>query len=72
MQIATANPSYPVVLSISRKNDAGIRPEQETTMLGTVLRAPGDIRCEEVAEPKIHKPADAIIKLSASAPVPTA
>ncbi len=35
-------------------------------MLGTVLRAPGDIRCEEVAEPKILKPTDAIIKLSAS------
>lgn len=35
-------------------------------MLGTVLRAPGDIRCEEVAEPKIEKPTDAIIKLSAS------
>ncbi|ACI55593.1 Alcohol dehydrogenase zinc-binding domain protein [Rhizobium leguminosarum bv. trifolii WSM2304] len=35
-------------------------------MLGTVLRAPGDIRCEEVAEPKIQKPTDAIIKLSAS------
>jgi len=36
------------------------------TMLGTVLRAPGDIRCEEVAEPTIQKPTDAIIKLSAS------
>ncbi|MDR9781504.1 zinc-dependent alcohol dehydrogenase family protein [Rhizobium redzepovicii] len=35
-------------------------------MLGTVLRAPGDIRCEEVAEPTIEKPTDAIIKLSAS------
>ncbi|MDB5556599.1 MAG: Alcohol dehydrogenase zinc-binding domain protein [Rhizobium sp.] len=35
-------------------------------MLGTVLRAPGDIRCEEVADPKIQKPSDAIIKLSAS------
>jgi threonine dehydrogenase-like Zn-dependent dehydrogenase len=35
-------------------------------MLGTVLHAPGDIRCEEVAEPKILKPTDAIIKLSAS------
>jgi len=35
-------------------------------MLGTVLRAAGDIRCEEVAEPKIQKPTDAIIKLSAS------
>jgi threonine dehydrogenase-like Zn-dependent dehydrogenase len=35
-------------------------------MLGTVLHAPGDIRCEEVAEPKILAPTDAIIKLSAS------
>ena len=35
-------------------------------MLGTVLRAPGEIRCEEVADPKIQYPTDAIIKLSAS------
>lgn len=35
-------------------------------MLGTVLHGPGDVRCEEVAEPKILKPTDAIIKLSAS------
>jgi threonine dehydrogenase-like Zn-dependent dehydrogenase len=35
-------------------------------MLATVLHAPGDIRCEEVAEPKILKSTDAIIKLSAS------
>ncbi|NTJ61765.1 zinc-dependent alcohol dehydrogenase family protein [Agrobacterium rhizogenes] len=35
-------------------------------MLGTVLHAPGDIRCEEVPEPKILKPTDAIVKLSAS------
>lgn len=35
-------------------------------MLGTVLHAPGEIRCEEVAEPKIQYPTDAIIKLSAS------
>ena len=35
-------------------------------MLGTVLHAPGDIRCEEVAEPRIEKPGDAVIKLSAS------
>ncbi|MBN8954347.1 MULTISPECIES: zinc-dependent alcohol dehydrogenase family protein [unclassified Rhizobium] len=35
-------------------------------MLGTVLHAPGDIRCEEVPDPKILKPTDAIIKLSAS------
>ncbi|MGB3899469.1 MAG: zinc-dependent alcohol dehydrogenase family protein [Mesorhizobium sp.] len=35
-------------------------------MLGTVLHGPGDIRCEEVEEPKILRPTDAIIKLSAS------
>lgn len=35
-------------------------------MLGTVLHAPGEIRCEEVAEPKILLPTDAILKLSAS------
>ena len=35
-------------------------------MLATVLHGPGDVRCEEVAEPKILKPTDAIIKLSAT------
>lgn len=35
-------------------------------MLATVLHGPGDIRCEEVADPQILKPTDAIIKLSAS------
>lgn len=35
-------------------------------MLATVLHGKGDIRCEEVAEPRILKPTDAIIKLSAS------
>ncbi len=35
-------------------------------MLATIMRAPGDVRCEEVAEPTIQKPTDAIIKLSAS------
>lgn len=35
-------------------------------MLATVLHGKGDIRCEEVAEPTILKPTDAIIKLSAS------
>ena len=35
-------------------------------MLGTVLHAPRDVRCEEVPEPKILKPTDAIIRLSAS------
>jgi threonine dehydrogenase-like Zn-dependent dehydrogenase len=35
-------------------------------MLGTVLYGPRDIRCEEVAEPKIIHPTDAIIRLSAT------
>ena len=35
-------------------------------MLGTILYSPRDIRCEEVDEPKILHPTDAIIKLSAS------
>ncbi|MGP4669610.1 zinc-dependent alcohol dehydrogenase family protein [Agrobacterium pusense] len=35
-------------------------------MLATVLHGKGDIRCEEVAEPTILHPTDAIIKLSAS------
>lgn len=35
-------------------------------MLATILHGKGDIRCEEVAEPMILKPTDAIIKLAAS------
>ena len=35
-------------------------------MLGTVLRGPRDVRCEEVPEPKTVKPTDAIIRLSAT------
>ncbi|MDI3470167.1 MAG: zinc-dependent alcohol dehydrogenase family protein [Pseudolabrys sp.] len=35
-------------------------------MLGTILHGPGDVRCEEVPEPKILLPTDAIIRLSAS------
>jgi threonine dehydrogenase-like Zn-dependent dehydrogenase len=35
-------------------------------MLGTVLHGPRDVRCEEVAEPKILKDTDAIIRLSAT------
>jgi threonine dehydrogenase-like Zn-dependent dehydrogenase len=35
-------------------------------MLATVLHKPGDVHCEEVADPKILKPTDAIIELSAS------
>ena len=35
-------------------------------MRATVLHAPGDIRFEEVEEPRIQKPTDAIIKLSAT------
>jgi threonine dehydrogenase-like Zn-dependent dehydrogenase len=35
-------------------------------MLATVLYGPGDIRYEDVAEPKILKPTDALIKLAAT------
>lgn len=35
-------------------------------MLATVLHGPGDVRFEETPEPKIQKPTDAIIKLSAT------
>ena len=35
-------------------------------MLGTILHAPRDVRCEEVAEPKIQHSTDAIIRLSAT------
>ena len=35
-------------------------------MKGTMLYGPRDVRCEEVAEPKIHKPTDAVIRLSAT------
>ncbi len=35
-------------------------------MLGTVLHGPRDVRCEEVPEPRILKPTDAVIRLSAS------
>ncbi len=35
-------------------------------MYATVMHAPGDVRYEEVPEPKVEKPTDAIIKLSAT------
>jgi threonine dehydrogenase-like Zn-dependent dehydrogenase len=35
-------------------------------MLATVLHGPGDVRFEDVAEPNILKPTDAVIKLSAT------
>ena len=35
-------------------------------MLGTVLHGARDVRCEDVPEPKIFKPTDAIIRLSAT------
>ena len=35
-------------------------------MLGVVMLAPGDVRVEDVAEPQIQKPTDAIIRLSAT------
>ncbi len=35
-------------------------------MYATVMHAPGDVRYEQVADPRIEKPTDAIIKLSAT------
>src|SRR3978361_1712764 len=35
-------------------------------MLATMLYGARDVRCEEVPEPKIQKPTDAIIRLSAT------
>ena len=35
-------------------------------MMGTILYGPRDVRCEEVPEPKIVHPTDAIIRLSAT------
>src|SRR5579871_1072269 len=35
-------------------------------MLGTILHGPRDVRCDELPEPKILKPTDAIIRLAAS------
>jgi threonine dehydrogenase-like Zn-dependent dehydrogenase len=35
-------------------------------MLGTLLYGPGDVRCEDVPEPTIVHPTDAVIRLSAS------
>ena len=35
-------------------------------MLGTMLYGPRDVRCEEVPEPRILKPTDAIIRLAAA------
>jgi threonine dehydrogenase-like Zn-dependent dehydrogenase len=35
-------------------------------MKATLLYGPGDVRCEDIAEPKIQRPTDAIIRLSAT------
>jgi threonine dehydrogenase-like Zn-dependent dehydrogenase len=35
-------------------------------MKATLLYGPRDVRCEEVVEPKIQKPTDAILRLSAT------
>ncbi|WP_435828851.1 hypothetical protein [Saccharopolyspora shandongensis] len=35
-------------------------------MLGAVMHAPGDVRVEEREDPKILKPTDAIVRLSAA------
>ncbi|OIR00508.1 alcohol dehydrogenase [mine drainage metagenome] len=35
-------------------------------MLGTILHGPGDVRCEELPEPTLLHPTDAIVRLSAT------
>ena len=35
-------------------------------MRGVVMHAPGDVRVEDVAEPTIQKPTDAVIRLAAT------
>jgi threonine dehydrogenase-like Zn-dependent dehydrogenase len=37
-----------------------------TQMLATILHGPRDVRCEEVPEPRLQHPTDAIIRLAAS------
>jgi threonine dehydrogenase-like Zn-dependent dehydrogenase len=44
----------------------GFNDERTHSMLATMLYGPGDVRCEEIAEPKILHPTDAIIRLSAT------
>jgi threonine dehydrogenase-like Zn-dependent dehydrogenase len=41
-------------------------PKWGNSMLGTILHGPQDVRCEEVPEPKILRPTDATIRLSAT------
>jgi threonine dehydrogenase-like Zn-dependent dehydrogenase len=41
-------------------------PKECAKMLGAVLYGPRDVRCEELPEPQILKPTDAVIRLSAS------
>src|ERR1035441_1454835 len=43
-----------------------VRHKRSFEMRGTVLHAAGDVRYEEVPEPKILKPTDAIIRLAAT------
>jgi threonine dehydrogenase-like Zn-dependent dehydrogenase len=47
--------------------DASTRhPQRGTTMRGTVLYGPGDVRVEDREQPQIEKPTDAVIRLSAT------
>ena len=48
-----------------RSNEAG-PINKESASCGNILYGPSDVRCEEVPEPKILHPTDAIIRLSAS------
>jgi NADPH:quinone reductase-like Zn-dependent oxidoreductase len=60
-------PADLITHSIPRFKDAGYNKHKEKQpMYGTTLYAPGDVRYEELPEPTILKPTDAIIKLSAT------
>src|SRR5947207_11793719 len=43
-----------------------VTPEKGESMRGAVLYAPRDVRCEEREDPRITKPTDAIIRMSAT------
>ena len=56
-------------LTISRlREQRRVEPEfvERIDVLATILHGPRDLRCEEVSEPKILKPTDAVIRLLAT------
>ena len=47
--------------------DCCIRTPEEKTMKALCWHSPNDIRCDEIPDPKIEHPRDAIIKVTACA-----